>query len=58
MLEFLIDNIFVQCDGGIFSTVDIPIETNCAPLFADLFLNCYEADFIVNYNLIQRKVHR
>ena len=27
--------------------VGIPIGTNCAPLFADLFLFCYERDFIM-----------
>ena len=26
--------------------VGIPIGTNCAPLVADLFLFCYERDFI------------
>ena len=29
-----------------FSTVGIPMGTNCAPLLADLFLFTYEADFI------------
>ena len=27
-------------------TIDIPMETNCAPLVADLFLFCYERDFM------------
>jgi hypothetical protein len=27
-------------------TVGIPMDTNCAPLLADLFLYSYEADFI------------
>ena len=38
MVDFLIYNIFVPCD--------IPIDTNCAPLLADLFLHAYEADFL------------
>ena len=39
MLEFLIDNIFVECGGVIFQQViGIPMGTNCAPLLADLFL--------------------
>ena len=47
MLDFLIDNIFVQFGGRMFQqTVDIPISTNCAPLFADLFLHAYEANFL------------
>ena len=49
MLEFLIDNIFVECGGQIFQqTVGIPMGTNCAPLLADLFLYSYEAEFIQN----------
>ena len=47
MLEFLIDNIFVQFGGEIFQqTVGIPMGTNCAPLLADLFLYSYESEFI------------
>ena len=49
MLEFLIDNIFVQCGGRVFQqTIGIPMGTNCAPLLADLFLHSYEADFIAD----------
>ena len=47
MLDFLIDNIYVECGGHIFQQViGIPMGTNCAPLLADLFLYSYEADFI------------
>ena len=47
MLNFLIDNIFVECGGQVFQqTVGIPMGTNCAPLLADLFLYSYEAEFI------------
>ena len=28
--------------------VGIAIGTNCAPMFADLFLFCYERDFMVS----------
>ena len=39
MLDFFIDNIFVECGGVIFQQViGIPMGTNCAPLLADLFL--------------------
>ena len=47
MLNFLIDNIFVEFAGQIFQqTVGIPMGTNCAPLLADLYLYSYEAAFI------------
>ena len=47
MLNFLIDNIFVEYGGIIFQqTIGIPMGTNCAPLLADLFLYTYEAEFI------------
>ena len=46
MLDFLIDNIFVEFGGRIFQqTIGIPVGTNCAPLLADVFLYSYEADF-------------
>lgn len=47
MLNYLIDNIFVEFGGQIFQQiVGIPMGTNCAPLLADLFLYSYEAEFI------------
>jgi hypothetical protein len=47
MFEFLIDNIFAMLSGrGFQQTVGIPMGTNCAPLFADLFPFSYEAYFI------------
>ena len=30
--------------------IGIPMGTNCAPLFADLFLYCYERDFRLGLN--------
>ena len=30
----------------IYQTIGIPMGTNCAPLVADLFLFCYERDFM------------
>ena len=32
-------------------TIDIPMETNCAPLVADLFLFCYECNFMKSLTL-------
>ena len=47
MINFLIDNIFVECGGEVFQQViGIPMGTNCAPLRADIFLYSYEAEFI------------
>ena len=47
MLEYLIDNIFLEFGGRIFQlTVCIPMDTNCAPLLTNLFLYSYEAEFV------------
>ena len=47
MIEFLIDNIFVQFGGCLFrQVIGIPMGTNCAPLLADLFLYSYENEFL------------
>ena len=49
MIEFLIDNIFVQFGGRLFhQIIGIPMGTNCAPLLADLFLYSYENEFLDN----------
>ena len=34
--------------NDIDAIVDIPMGTNCAPLIADLFLFCYERDFMLS----------
>ena len=45
---FLLD-IFIQSGTTLFrQVVEIPMGTNCAPLVADLFLFCYERDFMVS----------
>ena len=47
MLGFLIDNIYVVFGDQVFQqTVGIPMDTNCAPLLAGLFLHSYEAEFV------------
>ena len=49
MLEYLIDNIFVEFGRRIFQqTIGIPMGTNCASLLAYLFLYLYEAEFVQN----------
>lgn len=46
-LHFLLDNIFVRYGDTIYrQVIGIPMGTNCAPLVADLFLYCYERDFM------------
>ena len=49
MIEFLIDNIFVQFGGRLFrQVIGIPIGKNCTPLLVDLFLCSYENEFLDN----------
>ena len=46
---FLLDNIFIQFGTKLYrQVVEIPMGTNCAPLVADLFLFCYERDFMLS----------
>ena len=46
-LTFLLDNIYIRFGTKLFrQIVGIPMGTNCAPLVADLFLFCYERDFM------------
>ena len=48
-LSFLLDNIYIRFDTKLYrQIVGIPMGTNCAPLVADLFLFCYERDFMKN----------
>ena len=49
IIEFLIDNIFVQFGGCLLhQVIGIPMGTNCAPLLTDLFLYSYENEFLDN----------
>ena len=46
-LTFLLDTIFTQFGTKFYrQVVGIPMSTNCAPLIADLFLFCYERNFM------------
>ena len=48
-LTFLLDNIFIRFGTKLYrQVVGIPNGTNCAPLVADLFLFCYERDFMMS----------
>ena len=56
MLEFLIDNIYMEFSGEIFQQiVGILMGTTCTPLLADLFLYGYEAEFIVGLLKVGKK---
>ena len=47
VLHYLLDNIFIRFGSKLYrQIVGIPIGTDCAPLVADLFLFCYERDFM------------
>ena len=48
-LTFLLDNTFIQFGTKLYrQVVGIPMGTNCVPLVADLFLFCYERDFMMS----------
>ena len=48
-LTFLLDNIYIRFGSKLYrQIVGIPMGTNCAPLVADLFLFCYERDFMLS----------
>ena len=48
-LHYLLDNIFIRFGSKLYrQIVGIPMGTNCAPLVADLFLLCYERDFMLS----------
>ena len=46
---FLLDNIYISLRSKLYrQIVGIPMGTICAPLVADLFLFCYERDFMLS----------
>ena len=46
-LFIFFDNIFIRFGTKLYrQIIGIPMGTNCAPLVADLFLFCYERDFM------------
>ena len=48
-LHYLLDNIFIRFGSKLYrQIVGIPMGTNCAPFVADLFLFCYERDFMLS----------
>ena len=48
-LTFLLDDNYIRYGTKVYRhIVGIPMGTNCAPLVSDLFLFCYERDFIMS----------
>ena len=48
-LTFLLDYIYITFGSKLYpQTVGIPMGTNCVLLVADLFLFCYERDFMLS----------
>ena len=48
-LHYVLDNISIRFGSKLYrQIVGIPMGTNCAPLVADLFLFCYERDFMLS----------
>ena len=46
-LIYILDNIYFTLGSKLYRrNVGISMETNCDPLVADLFLFCYERDFM------------
>ena len=49
------DNIYIRFGTKLYrQIVSIPIGTNCAPLVADLFLFCYERDFMTSLSDVKQ----
>ena len=49
VLTFLLDNISIRSGTKMYrQAVGMPMGTNCAPLVANLFLFCYERDFMIS----------
>ena len=49
VLTFLLDNIFIRFGTKLYGqVVGISMDTNCAPLVADVFLFCYDRDFMIS----------
>ena len=48
-LTFLLDSIHIRFGSKLYrQIVGIPMGTNCVPIVADLFLFCFERDFMLS----------
>ena len=54
-LIYLLDNIYIRFGTKLYrQIVGIPMGTNCVPLVADLFLFCYERDFMTSLSDVKQ----
>ena len=54
-LIYLLDIIYIRFGTKLYrQIVGIPMGTNCTPLVADLFLFCYERDFITSFSDVKQ----
>ena len=54
-LIYLLDNMYIRFGTKLYrQIVGIPMGTNCAPLVADLFLFCYERDFMMSLSDVKQ----
>ena len=54
-LIYLLDNIYIRFGIKLYrQIVGIPMGTYCAPLVADLFLFCYERDFMTSLSDVKQ----
>ena len=54
-LIYILDNIYIRFGTKLYRhIVGIPMGTNCAPLVADLFLFCYERDFMTSLSDVKQ----
>ena len=54
-LIYLLDTIYIRFDTKLYrQIVGIPMGTNCASLVADLFLFCYERDFMTSLSDVKQ----
>ena len=48
-LNYLLDKLFMRFGSKLYRQIlGIPMGTYCTPLVADLFLFCYERDFMLS----------
>ena len=52
-LSYLLDNIYTRFGAKLYTQI-VPMGINCAPLVADLFLYCYERDFMDSLNHVNQ----
>ena len=54
-LIYLLNNIYIRFGSKLYKqNVGIPVGTNCVPLVADLFLFCYEMEFMKSFTKEKR----